>query len=157
MQFNTTRTFAGEALFQLKYRHDWAQVTPIAAAIAQNIYPLFKSVGFIVPMPPSQYRNRQPVSEIATALGQLVQRPVFHNILVKEPTHRALKNLASKEDRARELSGKISLNDEIRKEGRWNVLLVDDRYETGASLEAACAVLRTYRKVGGIYVAAVTY
>jgi len=51
----------------------------------------------------------------------------------------------------------FSVNDEITTDGRWNVLVVDDLFDSGASMDAACAVLRKYPKVGKIYVAALTW
>lgn len=155
--WDTKRTEAGEALYQLKYKHDWCQIQPLAAQIAASIYPLLSNVGFIVPMPASKVRDRQPVYEIAAELGKIVGKPVFNNILQKAPTGQALKDIGSKADRAKALEGKIVLNEAITNDGRWNVLLVDDRYDTGASLEAACAVLRTYAKVGNVYVATATW
>ncbi|SPR99559.1 hypothetical protein [Cupriavidus taiwanensis] len=90
--FETKRSPAGEALYQLKYRQDWSQAQPIAMQIAQSIYPRLTDVGCIVPGP-----------------------------------------------------------------ARRNVLLIDDRYDTGASLEEACRVLRGYAKVAGIYVVTITW
>ena len=49
------------------------------------------------------------------------------------------------------------VNDEITTDGRWNVLVVDDLFDSAASMDAACAVLRKYPKVGKIYVAALTW
>ncbi|CAG9179942.1 hypothetical protein LMG23992_04118 [Cupriavidus laharis] len=156
-QFNTERSEPGEALFQLKYRSDWDQAKVIAHAIAANVYSKFAKVGLIVPMPASKARQRQPVTEIARELAAIVKLNCFEDILRKATTGRALKDIGSKDERAKVLAGAITLNDEIRGDGQWNVLLVDDLYDTGASLEAATTVLRTYKKIGRIYVAAVSW
>lgn len=37
-----------------------------------------------------------------------------------------------------------------------NLLLIDDLFDTGASMEAACAILRGIEAIGSIYVAALT-
>jgi predicted amidophosphoribosyltransferase len=156
--YDTKRTDAGEALFQLKYRSDWAQVPALAAQMCDTICkPHFSDAGFVVPMPASKARARQPVYELANEIGRILGKPVFTGILAKAPTGQALKDIGSKEDRVKALAGKISLHDQITNNGVWNVLLVDDRYETGASLEAACDVLRGYPKVGKIYVATATW
>lgn len=156
-QFDTTRTEVGEATYQLKYRTDWAQVKLLAQTIADHIYPKFSQVGFILPMPASTRRARQPVTEVANELGALVKVPVFDNILLKTANGTSLKNLNSKEEKVAAIGNSFSVNDAITNNGKWNVLVVDDLFHTGASMDAACKVLRTYPKVGNIYVAALTW
>lgn len=156
-RYNTTRTEVGEATFQLKYRDDWAQAKPLAQAIAYHVYPKLSNVGFILPMPASTPRTRQPVTEVTNELGALVKVPVFDNILLKAATGTSLKNLNSKEEKVAAIGDSLSVNDAITNQGKWNVLVVDDLFHTGASMEAACQVLRTYPKVGKIYVAALTW
>jgi predicted amidophosphoribosyltransferase len=156
-QFNTTRTEVGEATFQLKYRNDWEQAKLLAQAIAENIYPKLSQVGFIVPMPASSQRTRQPVTEVANKLGVLVKTPVFSNLLIRAKSGKPLKDLSTKEEKTEAIGSSFSVNDEISDNGPWNVLVVDDLFHTGASMEAACKVLRTYPKVGRIYVAALTW
>lgn len=154
-QFDTTRSEAGEASYQLKYRGDWNQVEPLAEALATAVFPKLGSVGFIVPMPASKVRARQPVTELALALGQKVNTPVFES-LTKAPGGPALKDLHTKEEKVAALAERLAVVDHIN-EGRWNVLLVDDLYDSGASMEAACNALRGYAKVDKIYVAALTW
>lgn len=154
--FDTLRTDAGEALYQLKYKFDWIQVQSLAVQIVHSIYPHFEDVGFVVPMPPSKVRLRQPVVELAREVGKIIQRPVFENMLEKTPTGQAVKDIGGKVDRLAALAGKIKLNEVIGNSGKWNMMLIDDRCDTGASLETACAMLRTYHKIGRIYVATVT-
>ena len=154
-QFDTNRSGVGEASYQLKYREDWSRVDPLARALATHIFPKCLNVGFIVPMPASKTRQRQPVTEVACALGQLVKTPVFES-LVKAPGGPALKNLQTKEKKLEALAQRITVVDHIV-DGRWNVLLVDDLYDSGASMEAACIALRGYSKVNKIYAAALTW
>jgi predicted amidophosphoribosyltransferase len=156
-QFNTTRTEVGEATYRLKYHNDWPQAKPLAQAIADNIYPKFSQVGFIVPMPASAQRSRQPVTEVANELGAIVQNPMFSNLLKKAKNGKSLKDLSTKNEKIEAIGNSFSVNDEITDDGKWNVLVVDDLFHTGASMEAACKVLRNYPKVGKIYVAALTW
>ena len=95
-RFKTVRSEVGEATYQLKYHQDWKKVKPLARSLADNIYPKFKSVGFIVPMPASTARERQPVTEIAEALGVLVKKPVFTDLLRKARHGKSLKDLTTK-------------------------------------------------------------
>lgn len=155
-EFNTTRTEIGEAIFLLKNRNAWDQVLPIALALQANIFPLFKNVGFIVPMPASTPRPRQPVTEVANALAALVGTPVFDNILHKT-AGKPMKDLTTKEDKLEAIGNGFSVTDTIEGNGPWNVLVLDDLFHTGASMESATAALRNYKKIGSIYVAAFTW
>lgn len=156
-RFNTTRTEVGEATYQLKYRSDWGQAKPLAEAIAYHICPKLTKVGFIVPMPASNPRHRQPVTEVANELGALVKVPVFDKLLVKAANGKSLKDLHTKDEKIEAIGDSFSVNDGIEGRGPWNVLVVDDLFHTGASMEAACKVLRAYPKVRKIYVAALTW
>ncbi|BEP34630.1 hypothetical protein GmRootV59_16040 [Variovorax sp. V59] len=156
-QFDNVRTEAGEATFQLKYRFAWDQAPALAQALADNIYPKLASVGFIVPMPASKKRDRQPVAEVAQALGKLVGTPVFDELLNKAPNGQPLKDLPDKASKLAAIGDGFSVRDDLEGDGPWNVLVIDDLYQTGASMEAACKVLRTYPKVRRIYMAALTW
>lgn len=156
-QFDTIRTEVGEATFQLKYRSDWSQAKPLAQAFAEHVFPVLSEVGFIVPMPASTPRPCQPVTEVAKELGQLVKVPVFENLLVKGANGKPLKDIRNKAEKVEAIGNSFSVADGIEGCGPWNVLVIDDLFETGASMEAACKVLRAYPKVRKIYVAALTW
>lgn len=155
--YDTIRTDVGEALFQLKYRSGWNQVQPLAQCLYDNAYPHFDKVGFIVPMAASNLRARQPVTELAQALAQLADVPCFTTMLLKAAGGVSLKNLDTKEEKVAAIADSFSCEEVIENEGRWNVLVIDDLYHTGASMEAACAALRGYNKINNIYVAALTW
>ena len=159
-QFDTTRSEPGEALFQLKYRSDWTRVPVIATALHLNVLPLLNEVGLIIPMPASIVRAKQPVAEIANELGKLAGIPVFHNIVVKTPAPSGspqLKNLKTKAEKIAALEGRITISPEITNEGCWNALMLDDLFDTGATMEAVCTALRTYPKIGRIYATTVSW
>jgi predicted amidophosphoribosyltransferase len=159
-RFETTRSEPGQALFALKYRADWAQVHPLATQLRQSLLPLYPAVGLIVPMPASVVRPRQPVMEIAQELGRLANLPVFDTIVTKVAAPAGapqLKDLVTKEEKAAALQGRFAINNAIVNEGKWNALLLDDLYDSGASMEAVSAALRTYPKIDKIYAAAITW
>jgi predicted amidophosphoribosyltransferase len=159
-KFDTTRSEPGEALFQLKYRNDWSQVEPLAAQIKASLLPEFGEIGFIVPMPASTTRARQPVDELAKELGKITNTPVFDNIIVKALAPQGspqLKNLNTRQEKDEALNGRFSINPTITDEGCWNALLLDDLFDTGATMDAVAKTLKTYRKIGKVYVASVTW
>lgn len=155
--FDTRRTEVGEATYRLKYNGDWDQVLPLARAVVQNVCPLLDRVGFVVPMPASNTRARQPVVSLAEAVGGLLKIYVATDLLLKAPGGPSLKDLSSKAEKLEAIGDRFSVVDRLAGDGPWNVLLVDDLFHTGASMEAACKVLRAYRKVAKIYVAALTW
>lgn len=159
-RFETTRSEPGEALYQLKYRADWDQVQPLAAQVTTSLLPLFGEIGLIIPMAASTTRARQPVDEIANELGRLIDKPVFDNIVIKAPAPQGspqLKNLHGREAKDAALQGRFSINPAINNEGRWNALLLDDLFDTGATMDAVCKTLRTYNKINRVYAASLTW
>lgn len=155
-QFKTERTEVGEAVFLLKNRNDFDRIQPLAATIAEHIYPKLADVGFIVPMPPSTDRPRQPVVAVAQALGHMVGKPVLSELLRKTQPGPSMKDMQSKAEKLAAIGDSFAVHGPIP-EGPQNVLLVDDLFHTGASMEKACTVLRACPNVRGIYVAALTW
>lgn len=97
--FDNQRTEIGEATYQLKYQKDWNQVGPLAQAVATNVFPMLDQVGFVLPMPASNVRQRQPVTEVALELGRIVGRPVFSDLLRKATTGKSLRICTPKQKR----------------------------------------------------------
>ena len=158
--WHTIRTEAGEATYQLKYRLDWPQVEPLAQAIVDQIVPKFQNIGLVIPVPASKPRQRQPVYEVAQSVAKKIAVNSFEGIVAKavpEGACPALKDLGTKAEKVAALEGRFSLKDTINGEGKWNALVVDDLFDTGASMEAVCAVLRTYPKINKIFVATLTW
>lgn len=154
-QFNNVRTEVGEAVFQLKYRSDFGQVEFLAQRIVQVVEAQFPEINVVVPMPASKARDRQPVHEVAARVAHLLSADYVPDLLVKHRSTGLMKNLNTYEEKVEALEGCFACQDQLIP-GEWNVLLVDDLYDTGASLEAACTALRGYRNIGTVCVAAMT-
>lgn len=154
-EFDTTRSEVGEALFQLKYRSDFKQVTNIANQLSTSLSQYFPSACLVIPMPPSKQRTRQPVVEIARAVASNMGIPCYENLLQKNQDTPQMKDIQDREEKVETLVQAFSINDSLN-EGLYDVLIIDDLFDTGSSLEAATRVLREYRKVRNIYVATAT-
>jgi predicted amidophosphoribosyltransferase len=154
-QFDTVRTETGEALFQLKNRSDRSQVSVIARQLADSLGSYYDSASFIIPMLPSKQRAIQPVIEIARQVAINMDIPCNENILVKTSITAQMKDISKREDRVSTLNSAFEVND-ILEDDIADVLIIDDVYDTGSSLIAATNVLRSYEKIGNIYVATVT-
>lgn len=154
-KFKTARTELGEALFQLKYRSNFNFVDPIADTLIKHLGYAFKSTDFVIPMPPSKTRYKQPVQEIAKAVAHRMSKPYLEGLLVKNGTTLQMKDITGKENKMAALLECFSVED-VLDEGEHDILLIDDLYSSGASIEAACDVLREYENIGNLYVAAIT-
>ena len=153
-EFDTKRTEIGEAIFQLKYRHDLTKIEPLAETMVLNLKSAFQTASFIIPMPPSKSRETQQAVELARKVAEKLGIPLFENILLKKGTTPQMKDIGTKEERVNALIGCFCINDGIENSGSWDVLVIDDLYSSGASLSAATQVLRNYQKVSKIFVAA---
>ena len=155
-RWDTTRSEAGEALYQLKYKQDTTQVDPIAQQLAISIVNKFPKIDFIVPMTPSTIRTVQPVLLVAESLAQKIGVSYIENFLIKYGTNKQLKDLTSKEEKLEALNKVMSINDSAINNGSWNVLIVDDLYDSGSSLEVACNLIKKNPKINKIFVASIT-
>ncbi|MDT0499521.1 MULTISPECIES: ComF family protein [unclassified Halomonas] len=154
-EFDTTRSEVGEALYQLKYRSNFNQVASIASQLSTSLSQYFSSACLVIPMPPSKQRARQPVVEIARALARNMGIPCYENLLLKNQDTPQMKDIENREEKVETLVQAFAINDSLG-EGQYDVLIVDDLYDSGSSLEAATRVLREYGKIRNVYVATAT-
>ncbi|VVP25209.1 ComF family protein [Pseudomonas fluorescens] len=155
MQFETERTAIGEAVFQLKYRSDFNQVDFLANAIVNALNSGYPTINLVIPMPASKIRNRQPVYEIARRAASILDIDYSEEVLVKTKSTGMMKDLATHEERVAALTGCFESRNNLA-DGPWDVLVIDDLYDTGASLSAACNALRTCANIRSISAIALT-
>lgn len=105
LQYDTIRTEIGEALFQLKYRADFKQISLIAQQLNELIVQKFAyldsidSIDLMIPMPPSKHRAKQPVIEIVKYLSQISNIPYRDDLLLKMLATPSMKDISSKEEK----------------------------------------------------------
>lgn len=153
-QFDNVRTEVGESIYLLKYSSDLTQVSSLAETMVNAIKTTFPPLSYIVPMPPSKSRNVQPLILLAKKVAELLEIPIFENILLKNGTTPQMKDINSRQEKMEALMACFHINDEITTEGSWDVLIIDDLYSSGASLTVATQTMKTYTKAKNIYVAA---
>lgn len=155
-QFDTKRTDIGEALFRLKYRGEWEHLPFLADSLAGQIQHSLPRPDLLTAMPASAERPRQPVAELALEVSRRLGIRLELGLLKKTPTPQ-LKNLHARSDKDAVLANAFAIHDGGIGDGPFDVLVIDDLIHTGASLDAACAALRTSRKVRRVYAAVLTW
>lgn len=156
MQFDTERTLIGEEVFRLKYRSDFTKVDSLAQAVIEALQDdMFPKIHVVVPMPASKKRAQQPVYEVAKKVAQILGVFYTEDVLVKIKSTGVMKDLESYGERVDALKGCFEARARLNA-GPWNILVIDDLYDTGASLEAACTELRKYTNIKSISIVALT-
>jgi competence protein ComFC len=152
--FDTERTYLGELLYQLKYCFDKSKIEPISELVSKMIINTFAGINIIIPIPPSNLdRPFQPVSELAQRISEFSGIPTNLQYLKKKATP-ALKSIDDLQVRKEILANAFSVIDK-RFKGK-TVLLFDDLYRSGETLNAAVKVLREQGEVDKIYVFTIT-
>lgn len=161
--YDTERTEIGELVYQVKYCADRSKIQPIAEIAAKFVkegFPvnnkiLHRYLNAIIPIPPSDTnRPFQPVVEITSNLGNLLNRPVHTNYLTKVKQTVLLKILSNIESKQTEIQGAFAVKSQDLNK-RW-VLLFDDLYDSGSTLKEATKVLYEQGRVGYVFVLTLT-
>ncbi len=150
--FDTERSEIGESLYQLKYRGDLSVVPPIVEAAATFVSAWSPGAEVLVPVPPTRSRTVQPVRIIVEALAERLAIPAAMECVRRVRGAPELKNVFDFDERLRALAGAHEI-DRTQVEGR-RVLLFDDLYRSGATLNELTAAL--YDRGGAAEVYALT-
>lgn len=156
-KIETTRSEIGEAVYNLKYRSDQTQIDPIARTMAAFIRSQAElaDIKAVLAVPPSDTeRAFQPVPAIAAALGAIMQLPVPMDYLMKVKPTTPLKDMSDKQKRSEELADAFGIRD--RRFAGVHVLLVDDIFRSGETLNAITTTLALRGNVGQVSVITAT-
>ncbi len=150
--FDTKRSEIGELLYKLKYRHNKEVIDDIIKMISPfvSIWTKKLNIDVIIPMPPSnKSRKYQPVSVIAEALSSELDLYYCDDSLTKNSDIQS-KNL----DEKSVISHSMTSNKHFTR--KVNVLVIDDLYKSGASMNEAVRILSEDKNVANVYVLALT-
>ncbi len=154
--WDTIRPEIAEHLYQLKYCNNKSHIQPIAkeSAIFLNSktnWELHK----IIPIPPSDTtRSFQPVYELAKAIGILCKLEVDFNTLKKIKSTSQLKTIEDPEEREEIL--KDAFDTTQNSLSGKNILLFDDLFRSGETLNAANDILKRKGNASNVYVLTIT-
>jgi ComF family protein len=135
-----------EAIHQFKYEGLTALAPPLGALMTEgweSLAPEGVQIEVIVPVPlhPTRLRKRgyNQAALLAQELGRALERPVIEDVLARTKATVPQVGLSSR-DRQANVEGAFTCADN-RLAGNL-VLLIDDVYTTGSTLEAAALALR---------------
>lgn len=154
-QFDTIRSDLGELLYRYKYKNDDRALGPIVRTAAGFIQKRKLKVDFIIPFPASKKRPSQPVHEMAIALGQQLSIPVVVALKKIKKTSE-LKSIHDFNKRIELLEDAINLTSDAKRIKEACILLFDDLWRSGATLNAAAAVLMEKANVKEIIALTIT-
>lgn len=156
-QFDTKYSDMGELLKRLKYQSDRSVLQIIIDTVVEFLSSKSKSwaVDLLIPVPPSrETRAFQPVTAIAKGVSKLTGIRLCTDCVVKIKTTPELKGIYEFGKRSDILKNAYAV---VRREieGR-NILLLDDLYRSGATLNAITKALKDKGKAKGVYALTLT-
>lgn len=156
--FNNTRTTLGEAVYQLKYHNDHTQID----FLVQNLVDFLRTrvvlpyIDVIIPTPPSKTREFQPVYEIAYHVAQQLNKPIDFDFVYKNKSINELKSIQDINERQQMVAGVFSIANPLKYHNK-KVLIIDDLYRSGTTLNEISKVLYEQAHVNNVYVVTLTY
>jgi ATP-dependent DNA helicase RecQ len=131
-------------LYRFKYRCDPEPATELSELLYRVVSqsPELRAAELIVIVPPTQRRTDfEPVARLAEQLGRRLSVPVDLRVLVRARSTRHQKEMTNWAQKTNNVSGAFHVCDTARIAGK-HVLLLDDFYDSGATLTEATRVLR---------------
>jgi competence protein ComFC len=152
--FDTKRTEVGELLYQLKYRRNLKALDALVKAVAKFVKDWQVTLDVIVPVPPTKVRRFQPVFEIAPRLANGLRLPFRQDFVRNVKNTKELKNVFDYNERITLLENAYRVRDQSLQSK--TVLLFDDLYRSGATLNAVTRVLYEQAQCTHVYALALT-
>lgn len=151
-RFSTTYTEVGNLLHMMKYNGHQNTTSDIIRLCIPflNKWLADKNIDCIIPVPPTNSRDLQPVFEIAKGIADCYNIPYADTVLTKISSVQS-KNL-TKENK--DLTGTIMVLKTAQR--KCNLLLIDDFYSTGATATECVKKLKEDKLIENIYLFAIT-
>lgn len=155
--FENHYTNLGYALNQLKYHDNFVQlpflIEELSAFLRTRMVLPYLDV--IFPVPASKQRAIQPVYEIAKGVAGKLNKPIDFNFIQKVKNTSELKGIQDVDERKTILSGAFEITDRNLYRNK-KVLLIDDLFRSGSTLNEIASVLYKDAGVQNVYVVTLT-
>ena len=149
-RYETTRSPTGELLYELKYHSDKSVAPNLCEAAADFVRSRRWEPNLVIPTPPSRPGRRfQPVPLLADGIARLLGCSCCEDCVVKFKETPELKSIHDYQQRLEHLRDAYAVATE--KTQNHDILLVDDLYRSGATLEAVTNALRSKGNVRKVF------
>jgi competence protein ComFC len=153
-EFDTVRSDLGELVYRLKYKADKSVLSSIVEASTDFINTWKIHPDVVVPTPPSRLQRAfQPVTEIASELAKFLGVALDTTSLRKIKPTAQMKDVGDFAARVSALETAFACGKELA--GR-RVLLVDDLFQSGATMNVAARILKQQGLSDRVYALALT-
>ena len=153
-EFDTVRSDLGELLYRLKYKADKSVVSAIVDAAGGFVNSWGIHPDVLVPVPPSKTRRAfQPVAAIASELAAALRISLDTGSLRKKVPTPQMKDVGDLAARIGALEAAFACSQELA--GK-RVLLFDDLFQSGATMNVAARTLKQAGLVERVYALALT-
>ncbi len=153
-QYDTTYSPIGDLLYHLKYRNDRSTIDQIVEATTGFLRTWKPDVDLLVPVPATRERASAPVDSLARALAKAMDLQLCEKCVLKIKKTGELKSVDDYDERVELLKDAFKVDKESVK-GR-KILLFDDLYRSGATLEAITSVLYSQGETASVFVLTIT-
>lgn len=152
-RFDTHRSPVGDLLYRLKSKGDLSAIPEIVECVERLMDVWNPPVDTLVPVPPSTQRAVQPVRLLAESISRRIGIPVA-NCVIRTREIPQLKNVFDLDERSQLLEGLHTI-DAAQVSGK-RILLFDDLYRSGATMNAITAALHGSGVIQDVYALTIT-
>ena len=150
---NARRTKLGRLIYQFKYKGDRKAGDILSNLLTQLIKTRFTAPDFLVTVPPTVVsRVFQPTSYLTEIVSLSTGVPWDKGLIVRTRQCGMQKKLSRRSDKVRNVANLFQVEGDNKVKGR-KVLVLDDIYDSGASVNEICRVLKSK---GAYYIGVVT-
>jgi competence protein ComFC len=153
-EFDTKRTALGELLYRAKNRGNKSVLGEIVTTVTDFVNSRKWRIDLVIPVPPSRQRSFQPVISIAELLAESLGIPCFSDCVRKVKDTPELKNIYGYTERMNILRDAFVVSQD-KVEGK-NILLFDDLFRSGATMNAVSSALKDAGRANRIYALTLT-